>query len=54
MIHQAMELGINHIDSADGYGNGKSEEYVGKAVQGRRQDMIIASKVACTSRRRPQ
>jgi 1-deoxyxylulose-5-phosphate synthase len=46
VIQQAMELGVNHIDSADGYGNGKSEEYVGKAVQGRRHDMVIATKVA--------
>jgi 1-deoxyxylulose-5-phosphate synthase len=46
VIHQAMELGINHIDSADGYGNGKSEDFIGKAIQGRRHDMVIASKVA--------
>ena len=46
VIHQAMELGVNHIDSADGYGNGRSEEFVGKAVAGRRHEMVIASKVA--------
>jgi len=45
-IRKAIDLGINFIDTADIYGRGHSEEIVGKAVQGRRQDVIIATKVA--------
>jgi aryl-alcohol dehydrogenase-like predicted oxidoreductase len=46
VIQQALELGVNYIDSADSYGGGKSEEYIAKAVHGRRHDIVIASKVA--------
>jgi aryl-alcohol dehydrogenase-like predicted oxidoreductase len=46
VIQQAIELGVNFIDSADSYGRGKSEEFVAKAVEGRRHDVIIATKVA--------
>jgi aryl-alcohol dehydrogenase-like predicted oxidoreductase len=46
VIQQALELGVNYIDSADSYGQGKSEEYIAKAVQSRRHQVVIASKVA--------
>ena len=46
VIQQALELGMNFIDSADSYGRGKSEEFVAKAVEGRRHDVVIATKVA--------
>jgi aryl-alcohol dehydrogenase-like predicted oxidoreductase len=46
VIQQAMELGVTYIDSADSYGRGRSEEYIARAVKGRRHDMVIASKVA--------
>ncbi|MBA7684685.1 hypothetical protein ES703_93091 [subsurface metagenome] len=39
-----FELGINFIDTADSYGKGHSEEIVGKAVKGRRESVIIATK----------
>jgi aryl-alcohol dehydrogenase-like predicted oxidoreductase len=45
VIHRALELGINHVDTADSYGRGVSEQYVGKAIAGRRHDMIVATKV---------
>ena len=45
VIHRAIALGINHIDTADIYSNGRSEEYVGKALVGHRQDFILATKV---------
>lgn len=43
-IHRALELGINWIDTAPVYGLGHSEEVVGKAVAGRRHEVIIATK----------
>jgi aryl-alcohol dehydrogenase-like predicted oxidoreductase len=46
IISRALELGINFIDTADSYARGVSEQYVGKAVAGRRHQAIIATKVA--------
>lgn len=45
-IHHALELGINFIDTAPGYGFGQSEEVIGKAIQkcGKRDRVIIATK----------
>ncbi len=43
-IHKTIELGINFFDTAPGYGNGHSEEVVGKGLVGRRQDVIISTK----------
>jgi aryl-alcohol dehydrogenase-like predicted oxidoreductase len=43
-IRCALDLGINWIDTAKGYGHGHSEEVVGKAIQGRRDQVIIATK----------
>jgi methylglyoxal reductase len=43
-IHTAMDLGVNLIDTAAVYGFGASEELVGKAIAGRRQRVIIATK----------
>ena len=45
VIHRALELGINFIDTANTYSQGHSEEFVGKAVKGKRSEVIIASKV---------
>ena len=45
LIHRAEELGINLIDSAESYGNGHSEEVVGRALRGRRERWLIATKV---------
>lgn len=44
IIHKALEAGINIIDTADVYSNGESEEIVGKAIKGRRDDVVIATK----------
>lgn len=46
VIRAALELGVTYIDSADTYGSGLSEEYIGKAIKGHRQDLVIATKVA--------
>jgi len=44
-IRQAVDSGINLIDTAPGYGNGRAESVVGKAIKGRRDQVIIATKV---------
>ena len=45
IIHAALDAGINFIDTADVYGQGESEEIVGKALAGgRRDDVILATK----------
>src|SRR6478752_4519133 len=44
IIHAALEAGINFIDTADVYSAGESEEIVGKALVGRRDDVVLASK----------
>lgn len=43
-IHRALDLGINWIDTAKGYGHGHSEEVVGKAVAGKRDKVVLATK----------
>src|SRR3982751_4994175 len=45
IIHAALDAGINFIDTADVYSRGESEEIVGKALKGRRDDVILATKV---------
>jgi aryl-alcohol dehydrogenase-like predicted oxidoreductase len=46
IIHRALDAGINFIDTADIYGQGESEEIVGKALAGgRRDDVVLATKV---------
>jgi aryl-alcohol dehydrogenase-like predicted oxidoreductase len=44
IIHAALDAGINFVDTADVYGAGESEEIVAKALQGRRDDVILATK----------
>ena len=39
-----MDLGVTHIDTADVYGTGRSEELVGKAIEGRRHEIVLATK----------
>jgi aryl-alcohol dehydrogenase-like predicted oxidoreductase len=43
-IHRALELGIDFLDTADVYGQGANEELVAKAIAGRRDDYVIATK----------
>src|SRR5678816_2525903 len=45
IIHHALDQGINFIDTADVYSQGESEEIVGKALKGRRDDVVLATKV---------
>jgi aryl-alcohol dehydrogenase-like predicted oxidoreductase len=44
IIHAALDTGVNFVDSADVYGAGESEEIVGKALRGRRDDVVLATK----------
>jgi len=44
IIHKALDAGINFIDTADGYSAGESEEIVGKALKGRRDSVVLATK----------
>jgi aryl-alcohol dehydrogenase-like predicted oxidoreductase len=46
VINHALELGINFIDTADMYDKGRSEEYIGQTLKGRRTEVLIASKFA--------
>ena len=45
IIHKALDSGINFIDTADRYSRGESEEIVGKALKGRRDNIVLATKV---------
>jgi aryl-alcohol dehydrogenase-like predicted oxidoreductase len=44
IIHAALDAGVNFIDTADVYSAGESEEIVGKALKGRRDDVVLATK----------
>ena len=45
IIHKALDAGINFIDTADAYSRGESEEIVGAAVKGRRDSVVLATKL---------
>ena len=45
IVHRALDAGINVIDTAPAYSAGESEQIVGKALKGRRDDVILATKV---------
>jgi aryl-alcohol dehydrogenase-like predicted oxidoreductase len=44
-IHRALELGVNFLDTSDMYGPYTNEELVGRAIAGRRDDVVLATKV---------
>ena len=43
-VHRAIELGVTHFDTADAYGAGQNELLVGKALAGKRDQVVLASK----------
>lgn len=53
VIHQAIDAGINFIDCANFYSYGRSEEIVGRAIKGRRDDLVVATKFASPVRDHP-
>lgn len=44
VVHAALDDGITHFDTAEMYGGGRSEEFLGRAVAGRRDEIVIATK----------
>ncbi|MFE2424357.1 aldo/keto reductase [Streptomyces hokutonensis] len=48
-IHRALDLGVTHIDTAEIYGPFHSEELVGEAIKGRRDDVVVATKFGLVS-----
>jgi aryl-alcohol dehydrogenase-like predicted oxidoreductase len=48
-IHRALELGVTHIDTAEIYGPYVNEELVGRALKGRRDDVVVATKFGLVS-----
>src|SRR5476649_2792243 len=43
-LNRALDLGVNFIDTAAGYGDGKSERIIGGVLKGRRDEVIVATK----------
>ena len=54
MIDRAVDFGINFFDTADVYSNGRSEQIVGKALEGRRNQVVLATKVGLPTGDGPQ
>src|SRR5690348_8609532 len=50
LIRRAVELGVDHLDSSDMYGWGHNEEVVGRAIKGRRGQVVLATKFGQTQR----
>ncbi|MFC8936222.1 aldo/keto reductase [Rhodococcus sp. NPDC057135] len=50
-IHRALDLGVTHIDTAEIYGPYLSEEIVGRAISGRRDNVVLATKFGLISHR---
>ncbi|MET8419713.1 aldo/keto reductase [Streptomyces sp. NPDC005134] len=48
-VHRALDLGVTHIDTAEIYGPFHSEEIVGRAIKGRRDDVVVATKFGLVS-----
>ncbi|WP_432052412.1 aldo/keto reductase [Streptomyces xiamenensis] len=48
-IHRAVDLGVTHLDTAEAYGPYVNEELVGRAIKGRRDDVVLATKFGLVS-----
>lgn len=48
-IHRALDLGVTHVDTAEVYGPYVNEELVGRAIKGRRDDVVLATKFGLIS-----
>ena len=44
IVHRALDAGLNLVDTADTYGGGATEEIIGPALRGRRDDVVLATK----------
>ena len=54
LIHHALERGITHFDTAEGYTGGRAEEVLGRALRGRRSEVTITSKFVAKVEHRAQ
>jgi len=52
VIHEALDRGLTLLDTSDAYGGGHNEELVGKAIRGRRAEVILATKFGIVRARR--
>jgi hypothetical protein len=50
LVRHALERGIDYFDTAESYGGGESERTLGRALRGRRDAVVLASKVECGAR----
>jgi aryl-alcohol dehydrogenase-like predicted oxidoreductase len=46
VVAAALDVGVTHFDTAESYGDGRSEEFLGKALRGRRDGVVVATKFA--------
>jgi aryl-alcohol dehydrogenase-like predicted oxidoreductase len=46
IVHTALDLGVNLVDTADVYAVGRSEEFIGEAIRDRREQCVVATKVS--------
>lgn len=53
VVHRAIDLGVNYIDTADVYNRGRAEEFVGKATRGKRSEVVIATKFGLSTGKGP-
>jgi aryl-alcohol dehydrogenase-like predicted oxidoreductase len=52
-LHRALDLGINFLDTADSYGDGQNEALLGRALEGRRHEFVLATKTGRVQRQGP-
>src|SRR5512140_391904 len=52
-LHKALDRGVNFIDTAAVYGNGRSEQIIGRVLQQRRENIFVATKTPPTPGRWP-
>jgi aryl-alcohol dehydrogenase-like predicted oxidoreductase len=53
IVHAALDLGVTHFDTAEMYGDGVSEEFLGRSLGSRRDDVVIATKFSPRPERAP-
>ena len=53
IVHQALDAGVNFFDNAWEYHDGQSEEWLGKALEGKRNDVVLMTKVCTHGRKKP-
>ena len=54
LVHHALDIGVNFIDTSNIYGTSLSEQYIGKGIKGIRDEVFIATKVSASNLRYDQ